>query len=308
MTAISFIIPTKDREEILNNSLQALIDSIGQEEVEILVINDSKTSVPRVTVQYKGLRILDNPGKGVASARNFGASCAKGAHLWFLDDDMCINAAVYSAGRKHVQNTPGSVFNFNWVYPPSLQEHILKFPFGRFLTHIGFTTMKGWCKGQQWHDNEVFSTSWLAGATLLISADNYRSVKGYNPSFPLAGFEDYDFSKRVHEAGIKAFIDTTVTAHHNEVFKTSLKGFLERTYNNSITRKHGVLIGYNDQKLEFSEWKRSIFKNTRPFQNWLSKVLDRLRTPAFMDPLIFAFYRFLIGASMYHGYQSYTSK
>lgn len=299
---ISFIVPTKDRPWILQESMSRLLEAVGSFPCEILIINDSKSGKPQLELNHPFLRILDNPGQGVASARNFGAENAKGEILWFLDDDIWLNKSAFERGVELVKKYPQTIFNFNWVYPPSLEAEIQHTAFGRFLSGIGFTTMKGWCRGMAWEDHGLFKTDSLAGATLLLPASVYKEVKGYDASFPLAGFEDFDFSVRVSKAGFSAYIDTTVCVYHNEVSKTSLRGFLQRTFNNAITRRHAVEIGYKEQELKFSFVKVLIFKLTIVMEKFILFLFDRPSLPRFLDPLTAKVYELLIGSAIFKGY------
>jgi GT2 family glycosyltransferase len=302
---ISFVVPTKDRESILLESLQHLWNAVGNDHVEVIVVNDSKVALHLAAgLNDKRLRIVANTGKGVASARNTGASIAGASLLWFLDDDMWINREMYLRALELHKSFPQGVFNFNWVYPPVLDQQIQTMPFGRFLRSIEFTTMKGWCKGMVWEENTLLNSDWIAGATLLIPAKIYHDVNGYDSTFPLAGFEDHDFSVRIKSEGFKVYIDTTVKAYHNEVNKTSLRGFLKRTYNNAVTRRHGVKIGYTSQQLTFDSVRKIGYSIVSALQPLLLFLLDQWKFGAWADPLYFRLCNLLIGTAIYKGYTS----
>lgn len=301
---ISIIIPTKERELILKDTLAHLKESVKGYDVEVIVINDSKTSDLVLHQDFNFVSVVNNPGKGVASARNFGASIAKAELLWFIDDDMWIGSSLFKRALELHVLYPSSIFNFNWIYPQYLSEQIALIPFGRFLENINFTTMKGWCRGNYWNDDALFKTDWLAGATLLISKFTYGKVNGYDSSFPLAGFEDYDFSVRVKKAGIECYIEPNYLAYHNEVNKTSLRGFLTRVRNNAVTRKHAVSIGYADQELKISTLKRAIYSLVGFFERPLMFITDYWPNIKILDPLYFRFCHLLVG---YNGFAGYSS-
>ena len=302
---ISIIIPTKDRESILFDSLDHLVVAVKDYDVEVIVVNDSKTSRLLLDVQPDFIKVVDNPTNGVASARNFGASIAKADLLWFVDDDMWIGKELFLRAIELHSLYPIAVFNFNWIYPEYLSKQIALVPFGRFLEKINFTTMKGWCGGNYWNDAELFKTDWLAGATLLISKETYMLVNGYNATFPLAGFEDYDFSVGLKNAGVVSYIEPNFLAYHNEVNKTSLRGFLIRVRNNAITRRHGVDIGYVDQALKYSMFKKLAYHLIGFIESPLLFVNDYWPNIIFFDTLYFKVCKVLIG---YNGFVGYTSR
>ena len=215
---------------------------------------------------------------------------------------MWIDVQLVNMALQLAIEYPQSVFNFNWEYPVELREQILLEPFGRFLESIHFTTMKGWCKGMEWHDDKIFATTGLAGATLLIPHKIYFDVKGYDSSFPFAGAEDHDFSVRVIKAGYTAYIYPMIKAWHNEVNKTSLTGFLKRTYNNSITRRHAVEIGYKELELEFSSAKKMIFGLMNYVYKPLISITESLPNTRVFDVIYFKLCNVLIAFNIYKGY------
>ena len=93
---VSVIIPTKERESILFDTLARLAGALNGVVAEVIVINDSKTSNLVLLKDFDFAIVVDNPGQGVASARNFGASLAKSDLLWFIDDDMWIEKNLFN--------------------------------------------------------------------------------------------------------------------------------------------------------------------------------------------------------------------
>lgn len=302
---ISIIIPTKNRYDILIISLGELAKATANiHNVEILIIDDGSDSPIEVPKEFGNVMVFPNSGKGVASARNFGASKAKSDLLWFLDDDIWVNELALKRAIHLNATNPNAVFNFNWEYPPYLNELISKIPFGRFLQDINFTTMKGWCRGNYWNDYELFKTDWLAGATLLISKSTYNQVNGYDSSFPLAGFEDHDFSVRIKKAKIECYIDPLFLVFHNELNKTSLKGFLIRVKNNAVTRRHAVEIGHVDQKMVYSNAKIILYKTIGLFEWLLMPLGENWPNVKAFDRIYFKLCHVLVGYNNYKGYSS----
>lgn len=304
-TNLTIIIPTMDREEILFESLHHLNNAIQDYNVEVLIINDSKTKKLVLPKYFSTFKVLNNPGQGVASARNFGSSKANSEIIWFLDDDIWIDQNVLERGLDLINLFPDSIFNFNWIYPDYLNKQIVTTPFGRYLEKIEFTTMKGWSRGNYWDDFNLFKTRHLAGATLLLKKSTYESVDGYNGSFPLAGFEDSDFSNRVVAKHIECYIDPQTVVYHNEINKTNLRGFLKRVFNNSITRRHAVSIGYLDQKMYFSNFKKNVYENFKYFEIILLFLCDYWPNVKKIDKFYFLICRLLIS---YNNYKGYTYK
>lgn len=299
---VTVIIPTKDREEILESTLSRALEAFAGLQVEVIIVNDSKHQVSITGLTNPIVRVIPNNGRGVAAARNSGVAKAKSKWVWLIDDDIWLNRAVVERMISIVRSDKREVYNFNWIYPEDLLNGIIQKPFGRFLNCYGFTAMKGWCRGVPWVDNDVFPAHGIAGATLLIPRDVYVSVNGYDSSFPLAGFEDHDFSVRVLKSGVPCFIDTTVTAHHNEVNKTVLKGFLKRTFDNAMTRAHAVKIGYKELQLNYPFWLKALYTAFGLIVPSLFILLENWPNLKILDPLYFVICKRMMGYYIFKGY------
>ena len=87
----TIIIPTFNRNDLLYTCLDSILP-LAQRNIEIIVVNDNPKNEIELpfNLRYNAVEIVDNPNQGVASARNFGASKAKGEFLIFIDDDIGI--------------------------------------------------------------------------------------------------------------------------------------------------------------------------------------------------------------------------
>jgi len=93
---ISVVIPTYNRERLLDQALRSLLDqSYPQERYEIIVVDDGSLDGTAALVQdlaqkYPGrLQYFRQTNRGPAAARNLGIHRAKGEFIAFIDDD-CI--------------------------------------------------------------------------------------------------------------------------------------------------------------------------------------------------------------------------
>jgi GT2 family glycosyltransferase len=305
LPVISFVIPTKNRENVLICTLKAINKSAAfLDNFEVVVVDDEPTGKIVLPNDLQNVRVIKNTGKGVASARNLGAELSSSELLWFIDDDMLINEAALKRAIYLNSVYSNAVFNFNWEYPYELKEAIVKTPFGRYLKEIDFITMKGWCRYEYWNDHELFKTYSIAGATLLISKKNFEKVNGFDPSFPFAGFEDFDFSFRIRTNYIECYIEPAFIVYHNEINKTNLRGFLKRVQNNAITRRHAVSIGYVEQKIDFSNAKKNVFSILRYSEKLILFLCDFWPNIKVIDKLYFIICRILISLNNFKGYTS----
>jgi len=94
---VSIIIPTRNRASSLRRCLQSLLQQKYDEEIEIVVVDDSLTDECSKIVEELShystsaqvyFRYLHIGGKGANACRNAGIKVAKGNILVFLDDDI----------------------------------------------------------------------------------------------------------------------------------------------------------------------------------------------------------------------------
>ena len=301
MTRISVIIPTFDRGDLFDECIQSVLESISSLD-EIIVINDSKTNSLKLKISDNRIRVFDNPKSGVASARNLGAFHAQGEYLLFIDDDMLINPDAIASCYQLILSNPLSAINSDWIYPPEELNKALKTSFGRYLHHIQFTSLKGWCTDLKWKENGIVRANGITSQFLLIRKDLVLSAGGYNESFPFSGFEDYDFGKRLEKSGCQFIINTQCLIYHNEKDRIQLKPFLERKKRGGFTRIKGVELGYSELTISFGLLKKMYLQClflVKPVFTFFSRMIPNSKAT---DPI----YRFiinrLIGIAIYEGY------
>lgn len=90
---VSVIVPVYNAEEYLRDSLDSLLmQTIGHEEMEVLLINDGSMDgsmgiCEEYAEMFEHFKIFSQENQGVSSARNLGIRNAKGKYVMFLDAD-----------------------------------------------------------------------------------------------------------------------------------------------------------------------------------------------------------------------------
>jgi cellulose synthase/poly-beta-1,6-N-acetylglucosamine synthase-like glycosyltransferase len=87
---VSVIVPTRGRPDSLARCLEALDRQELEEPFEIVVVADGDDRIERtseVVRRFPRARLLRQPRRGPAAARNAGAASARGSLLCFTDDD-----------------------------------------------------------------------------------------------------------------------------------------------------------------------------------------------------------------------------
>jgi glycosyltransferase involved in cell wall biosynthesis len=300
---LSIIIPTMDRDKIFQKTLKAAYDAIQNFNAEIIVVNDSKSSVPFIPDFFSDKVILINNNKsGVASARNAGAKNSKFEVLLFLDDDIIINGKNIEASFKILRDNANSALNLNWTYPPELNSAIAKTQFGRFLISNGFTSLKGWHNNSGWDENKLFEIDLIASYFLFITKKDFSISGGYNENFPHAGAEDYDFAKRLSSKNIKNLCYPLNTVFHNEEDRVDLLPWLTRKERAAETRRIGVKLGHTELEIKAGNSKIKLSRLLFSFKGLIFLSLKLIPNLKAFDSLYSKIVNKLLALYLYKGY------
>jgi glycosyltransferase involved in cell wall biosynthesis len=297
----SLIIPTKDRKEILQETLQKVSAASNIEQLEVIIINDSDKPLvldkpfPFASI-YKNER-----GKGVASARNFGASKARHDWIIFMDDDMWVQRDTFEK-LEGVATDEYRCINANWVYPEFLIHQLPRNPFLRYLRRYGFDSLEGWSSDVQWDKEKLFRVKGITSQFLLMHKKAFQKAGGYDVSFPFAGFEDHDLSRRLREKDIAVYVDPNNTIYHNEADRLEIEPWLERKKRGAITRRVAVSLGHKDLLLHYPAWKRFFYSMLYGIRKPLIGLLNNWPKKQSLDFLFSRLVTILLGAYSFKGY------
>ncbi len=88
----SIIVCTKNRPDDLERCLNSLQMYSGQDEFEVLVVDDlfASISARKIVEKYPGCRYFQDHGCGQGEAKNVGIEAAFGEYIIFTDDDVVI--------------------------------------------------------------------------------------------------------------------------------------------------------------------------------------------------------------------------
>lgn len=301
MINLSIIIPTFNRDKIFGDCIESALSSISSND-EILVINDSKTSIPQIPT-HPQLHLYNNPKSGVASARNYGASLSKGKYLLFIDDDMIIHRQSITDAIEYLSLQPNSVYNTNWTYSSDTMEYLKAYQFGRFLLHIHYESLEGWCNfPKDWNLKKHIPYPCITSQFLAMEKTTFQTVGGYNETFPYAGYEDLDLAEKIKSKGFNITINTQTTIIHNEIDRLDLIPWLDRKYRGGITQKVAAEMGYNSAKRKDSFFKKVVFNCIYKLRKFIYIGLKLIPNKVNFDYLYFYIISILVGANLSYGY------
>jgi GT2 family glycosyltransferase len=192
--ALSVIIPTHDRRELLERKLRALEREPSDFEVVVIVdacTDDTLDFIGRYAPPYP-LQWAPSTARHVAHARNQGARMARGRILLFSDDDV-VGRPGWVAANLAAHVTPRVVGISRLVLPPHLTHGVTGGPPAR------------------WYQAN--------GASMGVQASFFHEVGGYDPSFSTYGGEDNDLGYRLLRAGARfVWLRDAVAEHWDEAF------------------------------------------------------------------------------------------
>ncbi len=299
---VSIIIPTKDRVSVFQKTLEAALKATNHLQCQIIVVNDSKENTPVVP---ENVTLIFNPGQGVASARNAGARLAEATLLLFLDNDIMISKESIDHTLNLHNQLKNAAINLDWVYPQTLQAELSKTSFGRFLKENKMTSFEGWY-GKDWQPNTLFNSVSVASFHLSILKNDFEKIGGYAENFPHAGFEDYDFPKRLKATGLNFYIDSRVHVLHNEEDRINLDNWLSNQQRRAETRRVAVGMGYHELDIHYTAWKVAILRVINVMYPIWRAVLNLFSISPVLDPLYRKSISILVAARIYKGFNSGT--
>ena len=221
---VSVIIPTKDRVEMISPCLESLMNFNTYKNFEVLVIDNGSTNpvhkdyLKKAQERYKDkVRVIEwNHKYNWAALNNWATQQAKGDFYLFLNDDTRLADPV-----DWLQEMVGA----------AMQPHVgavcakLLYPSG-MIQHVGVVHNKGLCghlhKGtpgnlEGYNGIAVMShaSSAVTGACMLISADLFRKVHGFDERFK-HNFNDVAFCIELNRLGLVNLTVCTAIVQHLE--------------------------------------------------------------------------------------------
>jgi len=96
VTTVSVIIPAFNEEAFLPRTLEFLARARNGADfdLEIIVVDNGSTDATARVARQGGARVIDEPVRQIARARNAGAAAARGSILLFVDADTLVESAT----------------------------------------------------------------------------------------------------------------------------------------------------------------------------------------------------------------------
>ena len=193
--AVSVVIPTKDRPELLARCLDAVLaagEASGRR-FEVLVVDDGSTP-PVAAPSDRRVRVVRTEGHGPSRARNLGVASAAAPVVAFTDDDVLVGRRWLAEALDALDRDAGVAGVTGRTDAP---------PFDPLYEHAVSD-----------HDGGSFLTCNVAYRTSAV-----RAVGGFDLQLPHAAHEDRDLAWRVRDAvGEVRFVEAMRVVHPGRPF------------------------------------------------------------------------------------------
>jgi GT2 family glycosyltransferase/ubiquinone/menaquinone biosynthesis C-methylase UbiE len=212
---VSIIIPVYGKVTYTIRCLASILKFLPQASFEIIIVDDcSPDRLSRALRFIKGVRLIANEKNlGFIRSCNAGASIARGEYVYFLNNDTKVTPNFLDALLNTFQN-------FSNV---GLVGSKLIYPDGRLQEAGGII----WRDGSAWNfgrsqDPElpVFNyareVDYCSGASIMLSREVFKDMKGFDPYYSPAYCEDSDLALKLRANGYRVIYQPLSKVIHFE--------------------------------------------------------------------------------------------
>ncbi|MEO8274904.1 MAG: glycosyltransferase [Thermoanaerobaculia bacterium] len=209
--AVSVVIPTFNRRDVLDEVLSALDRQLGAPDFEVIVVDDGSSDGTAEALdrraQIRPLRLLQQRNRGPAAARNLGVTAASGGLVAFLGDDT-VPAPDWLA--RHVaahaeRSAPRlAVVGFTDWHPRTRQTPFLRYLNARGL-QFGYALISD---PEQVPFNFFYTSNLSLRRTTLLE-------EPFDESFPFPAWEDTEAAYRLTRRGLRLVYEPRAIAQHD---------------------------------------------------------------------------------------------
>ena len=189
---LSFVIPAYNEESYLPACLESILGQTEGMDCEIIVVNNASSDRTReVALSFPGIKVVDEPRKGLTYARQAGFCASSGELIANVDADSRLtpgwvqavltsfaaqeNLVAVSGPLVYYDLTPSQLVSVRVFYMIAFMVYVLN----RYILRAG---------------------SMVQGGNFVLRSDALQSIGGFNLSIPFYG-EDTDIARRMNRLG-----------------------------------------------------------------------------------------------------------
>ena len=220
---VSIIIPSKDNYDILERCITSLDSITEYKNYEIILVDngsndENKALYEELSEQYNIKYIYEKMDFNFSRMCNIGAENAKGTYYLFLNDDIEIIESewlIRMLGQAEQKHT-GAV-GAKLLYPDNHNiQHtgVVNLKNGPAHAFSGYTDDYIYYCGRNRMDYDYIA---VTAACLLMSAEKYQEIKGFNEDLAVA-YNDVDLCFKLIEHGYYNVVrNDAVLLHHESI-------------------------------------------------------------------------------------------
>jgi len=217
---ISVVIPTFNGAKRIPNALSALAKQSNSDFEIVVVIDGSTDNTKEVVDKFISalvIKVIEQPNKGRAGARNTGARESSGELLVFMDDDMRpLNNWLEMHRSHHIKHQHTAL-----VGCVKSDPKLSSTDFDRYMAYKSGEWMDVYAKvSNPMNHSNLFFTS--ANCSMPVSL--FNRIKGFDES--LCDAEDFELGHRILQHNIAVYFDSNCLAWHDDF--PDLKKYIQR--------------------------------------------------------------------------------
>ena len=191
---LSFVVPAFNEEAYLGDCLQSILQQTRamQDSIEIIVVNNASTDGTReIALSFPGVRVVDEPRKGLTFARQAGFLASSGSLIANVDSDSRLTPGWTERVLKAFQANPQLAgFSGPFIYydlTPQQRRLVKVFYFMGWVTHVA-------------NKHILRVGAMMQGGNFVVSRAALEQVGGFDVHISFYG-EDTDIARRLNAVG-----------------------------------------------------------------------------------------------------------
>jgi len=212
---VSIIVPVHDGMALTRHCLASIILAAGALRFEVILVDDrSADGTARFAATVENLIVVRNARNlGFLHSCRAGAERARGQHLVFLNNDTEVCSGWLEALHGVFARFPeAGAVGAKLVYPDGRLQDA-----GGIVWDNGVPWNVGHGQNAQAPEyNYVRDVDYLTGAALMVSAEAWNTVGGFDPRYAPAYYEDTDLAFALRAAGYRTLYCPHATVVHFE--------------------------------------------------------------------------------------------